>query len=81
MNTIRFATDRRRGWRPLLAYYFSIVIERPGVPAEILRPRESWADQAAHDTAAKKLAALSDQNLETYAGDASAEVNAAAPVV
>ena len=59
---------------------FEIVTECPGVPAEILRPRESWADKSAYDATAKKLAALFNKNFETYAAGASAEVKAAAPV-
>jgi phosphoenolpyruvate carboxykinase (ATP) len=59
---------------------FDIVIECPGVPSEILGPRESWADKAAYDAAAKKLATLFNKNFETYAPGASAEVKAAAPV-
>jgi phosphoenolpyruvate carboxykinase (ATP) len=59
---------------------FDIVVECPGVPAEILRPRESWADKAAYDAAAKKLATLFNKNFETYAAGASTEVKAAAPV-
>jgi phosphoenolpyruvate carboxykinase (ATP) len=59
---------------------FEIVTECPGVPAEILHPRESWADKSAYDTTAKKLAALFNKNFETYAEGASAEVKAAAPV-
>jgi len=59
---------------------FNIVVECPGVPAEILRPRESWADKSAYDTTAKKLATLFNKNVETYAAGASAEMKAAAPV-
>jgi len=59
---------------------FDIVVECPGVPAEILRPRESWADKTAYDAAAKKLATLFNKNFETYAAGASTEVKAAAPV-
>jgi phosphoenolpyruvate carboxykinase (ATP) len=59
---------------------FDIVTEVPGVPSEILRPRESWADKSAYDATAKKLAGLFNKNFETYAAGASAEVKAAAPV-
>src|SRR6476646_3741632 len=55
---------------------FDIVIECPGVPAEILRPRESWADKSAYDAIAKKLATLFNKNFETYAAGASTEVKA-----
>src|SRR5208337_2206802 len=58
---------------------FDIVTECSGVPAETLRPRDSWADKAAYDATAKKLAGLFTKNFETYAGGASAEVKAAAP--
>jgi phosphoenolpyruvate carboxykinase (ATP) len=59
---------------------FDIVTAIPGVPAEMLRPRESWADKSAYDATAKKLAGLFNKNFETYAAGASAEVKAAAPV-
>src|SRR3954447_14317346 len=58
---------------------FDIVTEIPGVPSEILRPRQSWSDPAAYDATAKKLATLFNKNFETYAAGASAEVRAAAP--
>lgn len=60
---------------------FEIVTAVPGVPADILRPRESWADKSAYDAAARKLASLFTKNFATYAAGASAEVKAAAPVV
>src|SRR6187551_133218 len=58
---------------------FDVSTECPGVPAEILVPRITWADQAAFDAAARKLAGLFNKNFETYAPGASAEVKAAAP--
>ena len=58
---------------------FDVVTEVPGVPSEILRPRDSWTDKSAYDATAKKLAALFNKNFETYAAGASDEVKAAAP--
>ncbi|MEZ0298287.1 MAG: phosphoenolpyruvate carboxykinase (ATP) [Candidatus Methylacidiphilales bacterium] len=46
---------------------FDIITEVPGVPSEILRPRESWADGSAYDASARKLAALFTKNFEKYA--------------
>jgi phosphoenolpyruvate carboxykinase (ATP) len=46
---------------------------------EILLPRESWADQAAYDATAQKLAGLFKKNFATYEDGASAEVKAAGP--
>jgi phosphoenolpyruvate carboxykinase (ATP) len=40
----------------------------PGVPAAVLRPRESWSDPAAYDAQARKLAAMFRSNFEKFAG-------------
>jgi phosphoenolpyruvate carboxykinase (ATP) len=58
---------------------FDVVAECPGVPSEILIPRNAWADKAAYDATAKKLAGLFNKNFESYAAGASPEVLAAAP--
>jgi phosphoenolpyruvate carboxykinase (ATP) len=58
---------------------FDNVTEVPGVPSEILIPRNAWVDKSVYDATAKKLATLFNKNFETYAAGASAEVKAAAP--
>ena len=59
---------------------FDVVTECPNVPAEILIPRNVWADKAAFDETAKKLAGLFNKNFTAYEGGVSAEVKGAGPV-
>ncbi len=51
----------------------------PGVPAEVLQPRATWADAAAYDDQAKKLAGMFAENFQQFEGDVASEVNAAGP--
>jgi len=53
----------------------------PGVPSEILNPRDTWADKEAYDKKAAELAALFVKNFEKYADQADEETLAAAPKV
>ena len=51
----------------------------PGVPSEVLVPRNTWKDPTKYDTTARKLAGLFHENFKTFAPEASEEVRAAAP--
>lgn len=53
----------------------------PDVPTELLNPRDSWADKAAYDATAAKLANQFVNNFEQYASGVSPEILAAAPLV
>ncbi|RVT96675.1 phosphoenolpyruvate carboxykinase [Rhodovarius crocodyli] len=67
---VEFATDP----------FFGLAIPKsvPGVPAEVLNPREAWADKAAYDETAKKLVSMFEKNFETFAGAVGDDVKAAA---
>jgi phosphoenolpyruvate carboxykinase (ATP) len=53
----------------------------PDVPAEILNPRNTWADKNDYDTKAQKLASSFVRNFEQYAEFANEEIMGAAPKV
>ena len=51
----------------------------PGVPSEVLRPRDAWVDGAAYDAAAAKLAEMFRANFQQFADQVSDEVRGAGP--
>jgi phosphoenolpyruvate carboxykinase (ATP) len=51
----------------------------PNVPAELLNPRNTWADKTAYDVQANKLANMFVKNFEQYAAGVSKEILDAAP--
>jgi len=53
----------------------------PGVPTEILKPRNTWEDKDGYDAQATKLAGMFAENFKQYADNASDEVKAAGPKV
>ena len=58
---------------------FETVTECPGVPSEALLPRKAWADGAAYDESAKKLAGLFIANYEKYADSSPSEIKEGGP--
>ena len=51
----------------------------PGVPSEVLNPRNTWADPVAYDAQAMKLANMFRANFKAFAGSVTPEVLAAGP--
>ena len=51
----------------------------PNVPAELLNPRNTWADKSAYDAQANKLANMFVSNFEQFAAGVDTEILAAAP--
>jgi phosphoenolpyruvate carboxykinase (ATP) len=53
----------------------------PGVPPDVLVPRNTWADQDAYDAKARDLARQFVKNFQQFAGHTSPEVANAGPRV
>jgi phosphoenolpyruvate carboxykinase (ATP) len=53
----------------------------PGVPADVLDPRGTWADKSAYDDKAKYLGSLFIKNFEKYKDGVAAEVLASQPKI
>jgi phosphoenolpyruvate carboxykinase (ATP) len=51
----------------------------PGVPGEVLIPRNTWADGAAYDAQAQKLATMFIENFREFEGQVSQEIRSAGP--
>jgi phosphoenolpyruvate carboxykinase (ATP) len=63
--------------------FFGLMIPTsvPGVPDEVLNPRNTWSDQAAYDEKAKSLAAMFHKNFEDFKDRASADILSGGPRV
>lgn len=66
---------------PHAVFGVSMPTSCPGVPAEILIPRNTWNDKDAYDQKARDLAGLFVSNFEKYADKANEEILSAAPKV
>ncbi|MEW6420423.1 MAG: phosphoenolpyruvate carboxykinase (ATP) [Deinococcota bacterium] len=56
-----------------------IPTEVPGVPKEVLNPREAWADKAAYDRTAKKLAMMFRENFKRFEDGVDPAITASMP--
>jgi phosphoenolpyruvate carboxykinase (ATP) len=60
-------------------FNLSVPIAVPAVDASVLEPRVTWANTAAYDAQARKLAAMFAQNFEQFADQVASDVRAAGP--
>ena len=73
LNNVEFETD------PVFGLH--IPISCPGVPSEILSPRNTWKDKVGYDEKAKELAGMFKDNFKQYKDFVSSEVAEAGPLV
>ncbi len=60
---------------------FSVPNQLNGVPANVCNPRDAWADKAAYDTQARKLAGMFKDNFKKYTGPGVTDYTAFGPRV
>ncbi|HZJ44590.1 MAG TPA: phosphoenolpyruvate carboxykinase (ATP), partial [Pyrinomonadaceae bacterium] len=65
--------------RPDPIFGVNVPVSCPGVPSEVLQPRNTWADKEAYDKQAKDLALRFNNNFKKYEAGVSAAVRAVAP--
>jgi phosphoenolpyruvate carboxykinase (ATP) len=58
---------------------FEVPTSVPGVPAEVLRPRDTWANPEAYDAKARQLASMFVENFAAYADGVDDDVREAGP--
>jgi phosphoenolpyruvate carboxykinase (ATP) len=66
-------------FEPDPVFGFGVPVDCPGIPAELLKPRNTWSDPEEYDTKAAELAGLFAKNFAAYADRAGPAVVAAGP--
>jgi phosphoenolpyruvate carboxykinase (ATP) len=61
------------------AFGLSVPESVPNVPAEVMNPRSTWADGAAYDAQARKLAGMFVKNFDKFGGGVSDAIRNAGP--
>ncbi len=65
--------------KPDPTFGIAVPLSCPGVPDEIMDPRNTWTDKTAYDRKARELAVMFEKNFAENAGDASPEIKNAGP--
>ena len=83
-SMVRAALDGRLAEVPMRrdpTFDVEVPTSCPDVPASFLDPRSTWADPAAYDAAAARLAQMFADNFSGYADGVGADIRAAGPTV
>jgi len=62
-------------------FALAVPTQVPGVPADVMRPRDTWSDGAAYDAQAKKLAEMFRKNFEKFGSNISPAIAEAGPKI
>jgi len=73
LDQVPTQTDERFG--------LAVPSQVPGVPTEVMRPRDTWSDGAAYDAQAKKLAEMFKKNFEKFGSNIAPAIAEAGPKV
>ena len=60
-------------------FNLDVPVTCPGVPTDVLKPRNTWTRQADYDTQAAKLAKMFADNFRNFEADVTPDVKAAGP--
>ena len=71
LTNVEYIVDERFG--------FEVPTSCPGVPSELLVPRNTWDDKVDFDATADKLARMFNENFDRYSAGVTDDVNSAAP--
>jgi phosphoenolpyruvate carboxykinase (ATP) len=69
----------RAGYEKDSIFNLEVPTSCPDVPSEVLNPRNTWADGAAYEVQARKLASMFRDNFQTFEASVGPEVVAAGP--
>ena len=59
-------------------FNLDVPLECPGVPSDVLDPKNTWVDKDSYDLSAKKLAQMFVENFSKF-GEASSDIRTAGP--
>jgi phosphoenolpyruvate carboxykinase (ATP) len=79
IDAIHSGTLARQATVPDPVFGFDVVKQCPGVPGDVLIPKNTWADKTAYDATAKKLAGLFRDNFKQFESRTNAEIKNAGP--
>ncbi len=71
LDNVRYETDR--------VFNLDVPQSCPGVPSEVLNPRNTWKQPAEYDAQANRLARMFLDNFKSFEAEASEEIRAAGP--